>query len=163
MKGKKSDPVFVASFIAESIQQGIVTPEAMLERARASIVEIDEQIKTIEAKKTVRSKLLDVVGTFEKSQDKKTADELPLLLPKFQFDYPVVCYSICSELIGDEYGLTFDSLFSRVCKGGKGSDYLNAKFSIKQLLLAKVIRKTDKLFFQGDNFNKYMQIDVETK
>src|SRR5260221_14283399 len=93
MRGKKSDQAFVAEFIAEAVQHGIETPEEIIRDAKKKIEQIDLEIKAIEAKKILRSKLIDVIATFEK-QVKSTSSDAGLL-PFFKLKYPRMCKFIC--------------------------------------------------------------------
>jgi hypothetical protein len=68
MKGKKADQEFIINYIQESIKLGIYSPIDILNRAKESILQIDEEIKLINEKKKLRSKLLDVVFKLKDSQ-----------------------------------------------------------------------------------------------
>ena len=149
MRGKKSDQVFVAEFIAEAIQHGIETPEEIIKDAKKKIEQIDEEIRAIEAKKILRSKLLDVILTFEK-QTKVTSDNAKFL-SFFKLDYPNHCKLICECVkntpiqIGDKFQVM-----------GSGENDPHMKYSIKQLLECKVLHRTGNQVTRGERYDEYM-------
>jgi len=149
MRGKKSDQAFVAEFIAEAVQHGIETPEEIIRDAKKKIEQIDQEIKAIEAKKILRSKLLDVILTFEK-QVKNTSGDASLL-PFFKLEYPGMCKFIC-EIVRKkpiDIGENFQAL-------GSGENDPTMRFSIKQLLECKVLNRVDNQVSRGERFDEYM-------
>jgi hypothetical protein len=147
MKGKKSDPEFVASFIQESAQQGSITSEQIVSRAQSMINQIDQEIREIEDKKKLRGKLLDVVSALEERvQPDKTVEAK--LLPFFDLKYPIICKEICQTL---KHQKSFTPLANY-----KGYD-LEVKFCLKQLLLANIIARVGDHFEQGTRFEEYLQ------
>jgi hypothetical protein len=148
MKGKKSDPSFISFFISECVQAGLETPDEIVARAKKKIAEIDEEIKAVEVAKKTRSKLLDVISSFQKPVKDKT--EEAKLLPFFDLKYPDLCKSICervktmTEIDRDQE--TFDN---------------NTNFIIKQLLecqvLSRKIERSADCIFQGPRFDEYMK------
>jgi hypothetical protein len=170
MKGKKTDTSFVAAFIDKCIADGIITTDEMIARARAQIDLIEAEIQKISEKKSLRSKLLDVIETFEEKK-KEDRQEEAKLLPLFSFDYPNVCQKICQRLIDPnidydtdgEYTYypkekSFDKLSGQVYTDVK-TDYSTVVFCIKQLLQEKVLAKHDDLFIWGERFEEYMQLN----
>jgi len=150
MKGKKTDPIFVASFIQESVLSGAETPDQIVARAKEMIVEIDEKIKAVEESKRTRSKLLDVIASFEISKKDRTEDAK--LLPFFDLKYPYLCRDICKEF-WDKFG---DWPF-----GVPISNSMEYNFCIKQLLEAKVLDRPNGLLGRGERFDEYMRF-IET-
>lgn len=149
MRGKKSDQVFVAEFIAEAVRNGIETPAEMVQDAKKKIAQIDEEIKAIEAKKILRSKLLDVVLTFEK-QIKETSEDARLL-PFFKLDYPRTCKFICD--IAKEHSIEIGEKFQAL---GSGESDPQMRYSIKQLLECKVLHREGNRVMRGERFDEYM-------
>lgn len=146
MRGKKSDSAFVAQFITESVQEGMETPDQIVQRAKDQIAQIDEEIRAIEAKKIVRSKLLDVILSFEKPSKSK-ADEAKLL-PFFSLEYPDVCKHLCEVIKKQPIYAT--NVYSGVVDP-------KSIFAIKQLLERRIIaREGDKLVC-GEKFDEYMR------
>lgn len=144
MRGKKSDPIFVSAFISQCVQQGIITPEQIAEAARREIDDIDQQIKQVEVLKVTRSKLLDVIATFDKPASK---EEEAKLLTFFELQYPALCQFICSYLSTKTLPIS-----------AIGDDNTNddLKFCYKQLLGHKIIARVGDQLVRGDRYNEYM-------
>lgn len=149
MRGKKSDQMFVAEFIAESVRNGIETPAEIVRDAKKKIEQIDEEIRAIEAKKILRSKLLDVVLTFEK-QIKETSEDAKLL-PFFGLAYPRTCKFICD--IAKKHSIEIGEKFQAL---GSGESDPQMRFSIKQLLECKVLHREGNQVTRGERFEEYM-------
>lgn len=149
MRGKKSDQAFVAEFISEAVQRGIETPEEIIQDAKKKIAQIEEEIRAIEAKKILRSKLLDVVLMFEK-QTKETSNDAKLL-SFFKLDYPHHCKLICEWVKSKpiDIGEKFQVL-------GSGENDPHMKYSIKQLLECKVLSRNGNQVTRGDRYDEYM-------
>lgn len=148
MKGKKTDTEFISEFISQCVMQGLDTPDSIVAHAQKKIDEIDEEIKLIEKKKVIRSKLLDVVFSFGK--DKVTKSNEIRALSFFKIQHPSICQHICNRLkVGpqDIPGLEQGANYSQ-------SDLV---FCVKQLIECKVISKNGKLFLRGELFNDYMK------
>lgn len=143
MKGKKTDPIFISQFIQESVREGIETPEQIVQRAKKMIEQIDEEIKSIDAKKLTRSKLLDVISSFEKKTVDRTQEAQ--LLPFFKLEYPKECKEICDAIV--TYWMIEDNDDATPIH----------KFCFKQLVDQKVIDRVGKnRFHRGDRFDEYM-------
>lgn len=150
MRGKKSDPIFVSEFIAEAIRRGIETPDEIVQDAKKKIAQIDEEIKTIESKKILRSKLLDVVVAFEKQSKDKTEDAK--LLPLFGLEYPNMCKFICTVVENGPIEVN-----SRNQPLGTGDPDPTMRFSIKQLLERQILSRTENKVVKGPRFDDYMK------
>lgn len=142
MKGKKSDPVFVAEFIRTSVDLGVVTPDDIVARAQNLITKIDEEIRAVEISKKTRAKLLDVISAFENHR-KDRAEEMKLL-SFFSLEDQRTCKFICDmvkikPLSAEEQQLDPD-----------------ARFAIKQLLEAQVLSRTQDQIGRGERFDEYM-------
>lgn len=142
MRGKKTDPGFISFFIQESVNAGAETPEAIVERAKKIIARIDDEIKAIEHAKATRSKLLDVIASFEKPVKDKTEDAK--ILGFFKLRDPQRCKEIC-DLIKELESLPTASLVDA-----------SYNFCIKQLLEAKIIMRSGDHLIHGERFNEYM-------
>jgi hypothetical protein len=143
MRGKKSDPTFVAEFITESIQQGIETPDDIVKNAKKKLEQIDNEIRAIEGKKILRSKLLDVILTFEKQA--KNVSEDAKLLSFFDLQYQTECKRIC-DLIQE----------ASVIETNKSTLTATDRFCIKQLLERKIIARNNDSLIKGERFEEYM-------
>lgn len=150
MRGKKSDSAFVAQFIDESIQQGMETPAQIVQHVKEQIAQIDAEIKAVEAKKLVRSKLLDVILNFEKLTKDRSEDAR--LLPFFRLDYPRTCKFICERLKG--HPLTIGEKNQLL---GSGETDPQIKYSIKQMLECKIVARVNDTLVRSDRFDEYMK------
>lgn len=149
MRGKKSDQAFVAEFIAEAIQHGIQTPEEIIQDAKKKIEQIDQEIKAIDAKKILRSKLIDVVLTFEKKA--KETSENAKLLPFFDLEYPAQCQEICELLKNEVSKIPINSWRTQYMDDGA-----TVKFCYKQLLERKILSRKGDDLIRGERFDEYM-------
>lgn len=148
MKGKKSDSHFISEFITCSIRNGFDSQEKIVSHAKDLLQEIDKEIRKIEEKKIMRSKLLDVVFSFEKPIKLPKTGEARLL-SFFQIQHPFICKYICNILKVDAVDINkLDNYtFSK-------EDFL---FCIKQLLEHKILSKVDHKILKGDHFDEYMK------
>jgi hypothetical protein len=148
MKGKKSDPEFLSQFIQQCILQNITTPEEIAQLAQQKIAQINEKILEIELLKIERSKLLDVVSTFqEPSKSSKT--EEARLISFFQIQHPDICNFICHRI--KKTNCTKQDLFNQ------NFDISDINFCIKQLLEHKIILKVGYAFLPGEMFDSYLK------
>ena len=145
MRGKKVDTEFLSGFITKCIVRSKTTQEEIVEAAKNEIAAIDAKIIEVEKLKVIRSKLLDVVSTFEKPTISRR--EEAKVLPFFRFQHPRVCKFICDALKKETVKI----------------DYLHRSefpvadivFCIKQLLDHKVIAKMGEYLIRGDKFDEY--------
>ena len=151
MRGKKSDPEFISNFITECItNKGLHNPVDIVEYAKSIIHGIDEEIKNIEQKKVMRSKLLDVIANFDSGIKNKT--EEAKLLNFFKIENPLICKKIC-DIIKNKPKSIKDKKFDS-----------DTKFAIKQLIEYKVICKLNNQLLRSDSFDDYMTFVLrETK
>lgn len=149
MRGKKTDPAFVAQFIQESVQEGIETPAEIVKYAKQKIANIDEEIRALELKKIIRSKLLDVIVAFESPVKNKSEDAK--FLPFFNLQYPERCKELCKLIKNNTNSISIDNW------GNLLPDEATTIFCKKQLLEQKIIdRKQDDLV-RGERFEEYMR------
>jgi len=146
MKGKKSDPEFVSSFIQESINKGFCNSNEIVDRARKLISKIDEDIIIAENGKKIRSKLLDVINTFDSL--KKSKSEESDYLQFFDLKYPNICKMICDMIKSSSNTLKMQYM---------GKDIYEYNFSIKQLLEAKILSGNKDNLICGERFNEYIK------
>src|SRR5258708_26227469 len=147
MKGKKIDSEFLSTFIDRCVQQDRLKAEEMVQTAKYEIEKIDQKSMETEKLKIRRSKLLDVITTFQKPGKSSKTEEVRII-SFFQIPYPHICRFICNQL--------------KECPRSK-EQLVHHKFSIydiniciKQLLEHKVITKTGKSFLRGDMFKDYL-------
>lgn len=141
MKGKKKDHEFLSQFIEECISLNKNSSKDILDEAKLRIKNIDNRIIETEKLKLQRSKLFDVIDTFEITT-KKTSDEAEML-PFFKIKNIATCKNICDKL--KIAPLTLNKL---------DHDMI---FCLKQLLELEVIKKDNNLFVKGAKFNEYVK------
>lgn len=148
MRGKKTDPVFIAEFISEAVQHGMVTTDEIVQDAKKKIDQIDQEIRAMEAKKILRSKLLDVIASFEKTTTNKL--EEAKILSFFKIQYPQTCKDICESLkeVKSLPALSWASF---------STDAAEHNYCIKQMIEAKVIARSGDLLIRGERFDEYMK------
>jgi len=149
MKGKKVDSQFVSEFISDCVMLGYDTPEKIANHAQNTIKDIDEEIKRLESKKMLRSKLLDVIATFEKPVKPNKSEEARAL-SFFKIQHPQICNVICNAI---KHGvITAEDVI-------KQDNYSSADvlFCIKQLLEYKVIFRSGSHLLRGELFEEYLK------
>jgi hypothetical protein len=154
MRGRKADPEFVSDFIRECVVSGQDTTEAIIAQAQSKIKEIDDELKAIEQKKATRSKLLDVIASFEKSISNKS--DATQLLNFFKIQYPQTCKYICNKLKVNPMKLSDLKLHLEI-NYVEPETNIDSIFCIKQLLEAKIIARMDDKIMRGSRFDEYMK------
>lgn len=147
MRGKKVDTDFLSQFISQCVLKNIVSQDDIVEQAKSEISNIDEQIKKVEKLKIVRSKLLDVISTFEKKS--ASHKEEIRILSFFQMQKPDVCQYICVQL--KDENLKLEELY---CRSYQVADII---FCVKQLIEHKIVSKAGDVLIKGDTFDEYVK------
>lgn len=146
MRGKKIDPEFVSQFIAQCVSQGLTTPEEMIKVAKSKLQIIDDKIKEVEQLKLNRSKLLDVIYTFDKPESKENEARL---LPFFELAYPKLCKRLCDLL---KEGPVLTSIILECDLDD------NVYFCLKQLLEYKIASHySNTHIMRGEKFDDYIK------
>jgi len=148
MRGKKADPEFLSEFISQCVSTGADTPDLIVKYAKNIIIGIDEEIKRVEQKKVYRSKVLDVISSFEKPVKDSKIEEAKIL-SYFKIQNPHICKFICHKL--KTCGLALKELNKT-----EWSE-LDLIFCIKQLIEFKVIIKVGDSLLRGEKFDEYMK------
>jgi len=148
MRGKKIDNDFINQFIRDSVAQDCVTIEDIVSRAKDSIESIDRQIIEAEKLKIQRSKLLDVISSFEKG----TRADIPeaKLLSFYQIKNTNLCKYICGII--EKRVVTLQQILSASYMAMSDEEVI---FCLKQLLEHKIIAKMGDTFLRGDRFEEY--------
>lgn len=146
LKGKKIDSEFVTSYIEKCVNNNVYSADEMLRLAKLEISNIDSKILEAENLKKTRSKLLDVVLTFENKKSNKLEDIKILKL--FNIKNKNICKFICDKIrVGP---VDIKCLVS-------GQYQINdINFAIKQLIENKVIYKTEQYILQGELYQSYL-------
>lgn len=145
MRGKKTDSEFLSSFISECVQKGMETTSDIVTHARSMIKDIDQEIQRVERQKVVRSKLLDVIATFDSSSKTSKSSEVRAL-SFFKIQNPIICKHICDIL--KKKPTEMEGFLGKFPKE-------EIIFCIKQLIEHKVIHKSNNVFLRGDAFEDY--------
>lgn len=147
MKGKKSDPDFLSTFIANCVSLNKTSQDDIINAAQQEIDLINQKIIEVEKMKVRRSKLLDVINVFSTPQS--SHKEEAKILSFFRIQHPNICRYICDFLKKEnvKLDLLYDIGFSK-------PDIL---FCIKQLQEHKIITKIGDNLIRGDKFNDYMK------
>jgi hypothetical protein len=153
MRGKKKDPEFLSKFIAECVGNNKFTAEEIVSEAKNRISVIDNKIKEVENLKLVRSKLLDVISTFDESAKVISSKEIKAL-EFFKIQYPNICKEICNNLKTTNMDISWlHSKFSNQ----------DIVFCIKQLLELKIITKMGSCLLRGEAFDDYLNFVFQEK
>ena len=152
MRGKKSDSEFVSEFISQCVTSGVDTPDLIVNYAKNIICGIDEEIKRIEKKKLYRSKVLDVINTFEKSENKSKLEEAKIL-SFYKLSYPSICKRLCEQL---KFGPVIANFDIQI-------DNLDILFCIKQMIEYKIASKAGEYLVRGDKFEEYLKFLLKDK
>ncbi|CAB4197021.1 hypothetical protein UFOVP1290_541 [uncultured Caudovirales phage] len=148
MRGKKIDSEFLSEYITKCIMSGKHSQEEIISEAKKEIDNIDYKIKEVEKLRIVRSKLLDVVCTFDKSKPSHMNDRK--ILKFFNIKKNVTCKYIC-DLIKRESIIDCDKL------NDDHHSKLDISYCIKQLVEYNILCKSDKYIFAGIVFNEYFE------
>lgn len=149
MRGKKTDPNFMSEFIRHCVADlGMEKSEDIVLHAKSIIQEIDQEIKNVEKRKLMRSKLLDVVLNFEKPVKDKSQEAKMLDFCKLK--YPDTCKELCEHL-------KMEKLLPAISIRGFGQDAAIWNFCIKQLIEANIIDRVNNDLTCGNRFDEYVR------
>lgn len=151
MKGKKVDTDFLSDFIQQAVQLGLQTPEDIAKHAQSIINEIDDEIKKVEKRKVIRSKLLDVVAAF--TAPKQSKSEEAKILSFFKIQNVAICQAICHRV---KIGVTtIEEL------GKTNYSFPDILFCVKQLLEHKILSKSGLHLLRGEMFDEYLKFVLQ--
>lgn len=149
MRGKKVDNEFLTEFISACAINNKCSPQEIVLEAEKEISDLEYKIKELEKLKLRRSKLLDVITTF--NYDKKQTKPYEVdNLRYFKITNQHICKFIC-DLITDN-GLQIDSIKSNVFSD---ADIL---YCIKQLLEHKVLYRVGNYVVRGNDYQSYYRL-----
>jgi hypothetical protein len=148
MRGKRINLEFISNYITSCINKNAVSSTAILAQAKKDIEDIDKKIIEAEQLKILRSKLLDVVSTFELSNNRsKDRDILKFISIKHLH----ICKKICNYLNISNINIADIDQFN--CNKEQ------LLFTIKQLQDFKIIKRIGQSLVKGDhyyNYNKFI-------
>lgn len=141
MKGKKVDNAFVSNFISESVANGKVTTNEIVARAQDQISEIDQKIIEVENLKKIRSKLLDVVITFDRNH--RSGHQLDEVLIKFhRVKDKRMAQRICDNIFR----------YNNVVEIKQAFPSVEEIYCVKQLLEFNILQRAEETIKAGENF-----------
>jgi flagellar motor switch protein FliG len=143
MRGKSVDVDFISEFVGECVQQGKASPKDIASEARIKISNIDDQIRQIESLKGQRSKLIDVVNSFDSNEETEVA-ESGTFATNACLSEPInnEIFSMVMELRSVSIG----DIMKKFGEGNKNKIFLGIKQLAEAGLLA---RDEDKKFVPG--------------
>ena len=142
MKGKRLDQEFIGQYISDCISKNIISSDDMVSHAKQRINEIDGKIKEVEFLKQERSKLLDVIQSFQRTEKTNNSKEIKIL-SLYKIASPNLCRLICENI---------DRLEIKELHGYSRLDVLSC---IKQLIEHKVLSKSGSKLTRGELFSEY--------
>lgn len=148
MRGKKKDSEFLSNFITDCVRNHKDCPDDIVAEAKARVARIDQQIQEVEKQKIIRSKLLDVICTFEQPTKSSHIEEIKAL-SFFKIQYPAICNRICDLLKQNNVSIDW------ICD--EFSPKQDVIFCIKQLLEFKIVSKTGGCLLRGELFDEYSE------
>jgi len=148
MRGRKIDSEFLSQFITECISDNKISTDDIIKCAKIQIESIDEKIKEVEKLRLRRGKLLDVVLTFEKTDNARKVYESKVL-SFFNIQNPHVCKFICDDM--RTTAIKLEDLYNR------GYYIQDIIFCVKQLIEYKVISRAGDYLLRGELFQEYLK------
>ncbi len=152
MRGRKIDSEFLSQFITDCISNNKTSTDDIISCAKIQIESIDNKIKEVEELRLKRSKLLDVVLTFEKTDNSRKVHESKILL-FFKIQNSHICKFICDNM--KESAIKLESLYNR------GYSIQDIVFCVKQLIEHKVISKAGDYLLRGELFKEYLKFVLQ--
>jgi hypothetical protein len=150
MRGKKIDTAFVAEFVTSCVKEGNVSSDTICARANEKIIEIDKQIKEVEGLKKLRSKLCDVLISFDTTEKVKDKSADRDILNFHSIDNKNLSLDIIVAMEKNNREISYD--FGALSE----FDVLDTViFCIKQMAKAKIVKILRDLLVPGDNYWDY--------
>lgn len=150
MRGKKIDTDFLSQFILECVATGNSSSEDIIKIAKSQIEDIDVKIRDVEKMKIVRSKLLDVICSFDLSK-KEVSKTDKKILSFYDIQNMHISKYIC-DLLKDN-----DNIKVTLIKGKNNSfKETDVAWCIKQMLSHKIIYKLHDIIMKGQEYDNYL-------
>lgn len=148
MRGRKIDTEFLTKFITSCVEVGKFSSEDILKEAKNKIEQIDQKIIEVENLRILRSKLLDVVLTFDKAA-KEIKPEEAKILTFFKIQDQHICKFICDKIKCSTINID--------CLKDGPYDTKDILFCIKQLIEHKIISKVGDILLRGELYDEYVK------
>jgi hypothetical protein len=147
MRGKKIDTEFVSSFILNCASLGKCSSEEIISSAKNEIQEIDKQIKHVEELKIKRSKLLDVILSFDKVEKTKPSQLEKQMISFYEIKDLHIGKDIC-DLLKNRDKIKIAEI--------KNYKFEDISWCIKQLIIHKIVCKLQDSLVKGQEFDNFM-------
>ena len=147
MRGKKIDTSFVSEFVSNCVNENKTTAEEISAKAKSLIEEIDIKIREVEDLKKTRSKLCDVIISFDRSAKNKSEDRL--ILDFHSIEDKKLSLEFISSMEKDNH------VIFKFPEMGNFKDPQGMIFCIKQMLALKIIDRQEDIFMRAENYESY--------
>lgn len=148
MRGKKIDTEFLSQFILECASQGQFSSEEIINLAKSKITEIDIKIQEVEKLKILRSKLLDVICSFDKPLKKDTELDKKIL-SFYDIQNMHISKHIC-DLLKNSNSIKISLIDNKKFKD------TDIAWCIKQMISFKIVYKLHDLLMKGQQYENYL-------
>lgn len=143
MRGKSVDAEFISVFIEKCVQKDKVTPKDIAHEAKIKINDIDHKIKMIEELKKERSKLIDVISSFDLPEEENELED-SIVQESDQECLKDDFISKVFEFVQQNEGSSITEILSRFHRVEKEKVY----FAIKQLISSSLVERTENNSFK---------------
>lgn len=148
MRGKSVDIEYISVFVEECVKNEKVTPKDIASEAKIRINNIDHEIRRIENLKSERSKLVDVVNSFD-APEEESDDNEDAVFANDECLEDVLTQQIC-QYIGAEGSVSIKQILAQFGEPLKEQIF----FAVKKLAEAGFIaRNTERNFVKGPKWN----------
>lgn len=144
MKGKKTDVEFLSNFIVQCAKENKNSTNDFILEARSKILDIDNKISELENLKILRSKYVDIISTFEKTDKSKDIE----LLDFFKVSNIEIAKFICKKL---NNSIEIIELFNTYNE----KDIMKC---INELINLRIIFKMDRIILRGIKYKTYEKL-----
>lgn len=151
-----------SKFIAECAAKSISSPEAIAEKAKQRIAEIDIEIHRVDLLRQERAELMNITKMFSSEPPRSSKRSVPVISEEMtaeQLDQQSlgICIKVCKQ-IEEQKKCTPRNIFDKYDVVPSGTSEYYAVF--KWLLARGIIARTDdRSFIKGENFEKRPSMD----
>lgn len=149
MRGKKIDTDYVAKFVGECVKKNRTSSEEICEEAKKLIELIDQKIIEAEGLKKTRSKLCDVLISFDETKKDLSKDKV--ILDFHKISSKVISGTILEFLNQDVCSVKF--LIDNLKKRKYSEEDIN--FTIKQMIELDIVVKDDKALAKAERYSDF--------
>lgn len=149
MRGKKIDTEYVAKFVGECVKKNRTTSEEICEEAKKLIELIDKKIIEAEELKKTRSKLSDVLISFDETKKDLSKDKV--ILDFHKINSKIISGAILEFMNQNVCSIKFfiDNLKKRMYNEE------DVNFTIKQMIELDIVVKNEKVLGKGARYSDF--------